>query len=62
MNILREVNTVVLLRRALRVIMDEGYPNKTSTFTDKLRKESNLAPILQNSNPVHTRQIATGRR
>lgn len=52
MNILREVNTIVMLRRALKIIMDEGFPNKTSTFTQKLRKELNLAPILQIPNPI----------
>lgn len=40
-NLLREMNTIVLLRRALRVILNEGFPNRTSIFTQKLRK----API-----------------
>lgn len=36
--LLREMHTLVLLRRALKIILDEGFPNKTSTFTQKLRK------------------------
>lgn len=36
--LLREMGTLVLLRRALRVIMEEGYPNRTRDFSQKLRK------------------------
>ena len=52
MDILHAVNTVVLLRRALRVIMGEGYPNTTAAFTQKLRKESNPVPVWHISNPL----------
>ncbi|EYE91024.1 putative meiosis specific protein Hop1 [Aspergillus ruber CBS 135680] len=34
--LLREMHTLVLLRRALKIILDEGFPSKTSTFTQKL--------------------------
>lgn len=37
-NLLREMNTLVLLRRALGIILSEGYPNTVSAFTQKLRK------------------------
>ena len=36
--LLREMNSLVLLRRAVRLILDEGYPNRTSLFTQKLRE------------------------
>jgi hypothetical protein len=32
------MTTLVLLRRALKIIVDEGYPKKTSLFTQKLRE------------------------
>ncbi|KAF4225365.1 hypothetical protein CNMCM6805_008610 [Aspergillus fumigatiaffinis] len=34
--LLSEMTSLVLLRRALRIIMDEGYPSHTSLFTQKL--------------------------
>ncbi|WEW60661.1 hypothetical protein PRK78_006148 [Emydomyces testavorans] len=34
--LLREMSTLVLLRRALKVIMEEGYPNRTKVFAEKL--------------------------
>ncbi|PKY00797.1 putative meiosis specific protein Hop1 [Aspergillus campestris IBT 28561] len=34
--LLREMNNQVLLRRALRIIIDEGFPSTTSAFTQKL--------------------------
>ncbi|KAE8132254.1 meiosis specific protein Hop1 [Aspergillus pseudotamarii] len=34
--LLQEMNSLVLLRRALKVILDEGFPNKISEFTQKL--------------------------
>lgn len=34
--LLREMHTLVLLRRALKIILDEGFPSKTSIFTQKL--------------------------
>ncbi|KNG84254.1 putative meiosis specific protein Hop1 [Aspergillus nomiae NRRL 13137] len=34
--LLQEMNSLVLLRRALRIILDEGFPNKISEFTQKL--------------------------
>ncbi|KAE8386892.1 meiosis specific protein Hop1 [Aspergillus alliaceus] len=34
--LLQEMNTLVLLRRALRIILDEGFPHKTTDFTQKL--------------------------
>src|SRR5690625_565322 len=36
--LLRERVTLVLLRRELRVIMEEGYTNRTRDFSQKLRK------------------------
>ncbi|KAI9932699.1 DNA binding protein [Aspergillus wentii] len=35
-HLLSEMNTLVLLRRALKIILDEGFPEKTSLFTQKL--------------------------
>ncbi|KAG2418035.1 hypothetical protein HFD88_001135 [Aspergillus terreus] len=35
-HLLSEMTTLVLLRRALKIIVDEGYPKKTSLFTQKL--------------------------
>ncbi|KAL2009742.1 hypothetical protein VTN00DRAFT_5549 [Thermoascus crustaceus] len=35
-HLLRELNTLVLLRRALEIIIQEGYPNKISLFSQKL--------------------------
>lgn len=40
--LLRELHTLVLLRRALKIIIDEGFPSKTSIFTQKLRKETDI--------------------
>lgn len=37
-HLLREMTTLVLLRRALVIILDEGYPSTVSAFTQKLRK------------------------
>ncbi|KAB8079477.1 meiosis specific protein Hop1 [Aspergillus leporis] len=34
--LLQEMNSLVLLRRALRIILDEGFPNKIGDFTQKL--------------------------
>ncbi|PLN84714.1 putative meiosis specific protein Hop1 [Aspergillus taichungensis] len=34
--LLREMNSLVLLRRALKIIIDEGFPSTTSIFTQKL--------------------------
>ncbi|PWY94465.1 meiosis specific protein Hop1 [Aspergillus sclerotioniger CBS 115572] len=34
--LLREMNSLVLLRRAVRIIQEEGYPSRTSLFTQKL--------------------------
>ncbi|KAE8339212.1 hypothetical protein BDV24DRAFT_136467 [Aspergillus arachidicola] len=34
--LLQEMNSLVLLRKALNVILNEGFPNKTSEFTQKL--------------------------
>lgn len=36
--LLREMHTLALLRRALKIIMEEGYPNRTKIFAEKLRK------------------------
>jgi hypothetical protein len=38
--LLQEMNSLVLLRRALRIILDEGFPNKIGDFTQKLRKKT----------------------
>ncbi|KAF7594337.1 DNA binding protein [Aspergillus hancockii] len=34
--LLQEMDSLVLLRRALKIILDEGFPNKISDFTQKL--------------------------
>ncbi|KAF7619638.1 meiosis specific protein [Aspergillus flavus] len=34
--LLQEMNSLVLLRKALKVILNEGFPNKISEFTQKL--------------------------
>lgn len=34
------MGSLVLLRRAVRLILTEGFPNRTSEFTQKLRKKS----------------------
>ncbi|EAW06931.1 putative meiosis specific protein Hop1 [Aspergillus clavatus NRRL 1] len=34
--LLCEMNSLVLLRRALKIIIEEGYPSRTSLFTQKL--------------------------
>ena len=36
--LLREMGTLVLLRRALRIIIEEGYPNRIRDFSQKLRE------------------------
>ena len=37
-SLLREMETLVLLRRALKVILEEGYPNRVSHFAQKLSR------------------------
>ncbi|RMJ22644.1 meiosis specific protein Hop1 [Aspergillus sp. HF37] len=39
--LLREMNTLVILRRALGIILAEGFPSKTSIFTQKLHCNGN---------------------
>ncbi|KAH8435334.1 putative meiosis specific protein Hop1 [Aspergillus melleus] len=35
--VLRDMGSLVLLRRAVRIILNEGFPNRTSEFMQKLR-------------------------
>jgi meiosis-specific protein HOP1 len=37
-NLLKEMETTVLMRRALNIISEEGYPNKAATLAEKMRK------------------------
>ncbi|PYI29228.1 hypothetical protein BP00DRAFT_437798 [Aspergillus indologenus CBS 114.80] len=52
---LQEMTSLVLLRRAIQIIQTEGYPNQTSTFTEKLH--CNGQTIVQMTELLRKREL-----
>ncbi|PYI11599.1 meiosis specific protein Hop1 [Aspergillus sclerotiicarbonarius CBS 121057] len=53
--LLREMNSLVLIRRAVRTILDEGYPSRTSLFTQRLH--CNGQTIVQITDILRKRKL-----
>ncbi|RAL03820.1 putative meiosis specific protein Hop1 [Aspergillus ibericus CBS 121593] len=53
--LLHEMNSLVLLRRAVRIILDEGYPSRTSLFMQKLH--CNGQTIVQITDILRKRKL-----
>ncbi|KAJ9401058.1 hypothetical protein DTO282F9_2006 [Paecilomyces variotii] len=47
-SLLRELNTLVLLRRALKIIMEDGYPHRISAFSQKLHCNGQTVVQVEN--------------